>query len=1024
MKDSHHEILTLTNPTSRMFVVGAAIIAFVIVATLGFVWYQVAHYAESVQAKAGLYAQLVNEKTSSTLSLAESITLSLASRLPQADNRGVEQLKALFESEAIHPEGYLRSLSLVAEDGQVVASSFASDQGGTIQWKNFGSNEGFIGSLRLGPLLFGRHLTALTPQATPSRSALLPMIKQVQIGSSQSYFLVALINLEYVADQFESISRAEHFNIAMLSDTGEFLASNLGSKILPGSRINPLLGWWKLATTVEQGELAAHGFASTDVIGVYRASKNWPVVFIVERSKRDIYTNLPVGLIGVVLSALALCGIAVAGLLILSSGVRRTARHHTESQRAFSLAASSEKRKLAILQASQEAVVTVNSKGLIIEYNPAAERMFGSDIVRNTNIPIGQLVLPAAVRASRRNDILAYFEQGSRGKGAGRLEILASRQDGSTFPVEFTVSKLIDQGETFYTLTARDISERYRAEQMLKKSERRLKHALAAAGDGVWDLDVLLGKITYSSNGLGMLGYLDGTIDGSQNSWMALIHPDDLESVNSALINHLVGKSPSFSTECRMLCANGTWKWIHTRGAVVQRRANSGQPLRLVGTHSDISERKDAESDHAALLAKSWELTVQLNKAHEIELKVGSQIQRSLLVNSNQKSLKGLWLSSFNQASQGVDGDFFDVLSPDTHTIDIVAGDVMGKGVNAALMGAAVKMQLSRSMLELVTNALHSKELPQPTDVLASLHREITPHLQALDAFVTISYLRINTLDNTVTWIGCGHEEPTLCRSDGTLTVLQNEHPPLGVMNEIDFEQHTTAMMAWDSVFIHSDGVSDALLANGNRLGLVGLREGLSSLLGKHGTPAAVIHQLRKKLFGTGTVFTDDLTMIFATRVPLLPKFNREELSMALCDIANVRSFVATEATDAGLNSAQVAMIVLASVEVFTNIVRHTTGGFKGAPIELMSARPEGFLQIDFVFLGDPFIPPTTPTGLDYADLPEGGFGLRIIDAACDQVDYLQSPGVNTIRLRKTIYAETHTFAEEVNNLVTLSSVH
>ncbi len=1007
-----------------MFVFGATIIAFVIVATLGFVWYQASHYEEGVESKAGLYAQLVNEKNSSMLSQAESITLSLASRLSQVDNRGEEQLKALFESEANHPEGYLRSISLVAEDGQVVASSFEQDRGGVIQWKDFGSHEGFIGSLRLGPLLFGRHLTSLTQQATQSRSALLPMIKRVQLDGSQSYFLIALINLEFVANEFEAISRAEHFNIAMVSDKGEFLASNRSAKIAPGSRIKPMLSWWKLATIIDQGVLANQGFASPDAIGIYRASKNWPVVFIVERSKREIYANTPDGLIGVVLSALALCGIAVAGLMVLSNGVRRTERHHVESQRAFSLAASSEKRKYAILQASQEAVVTVNSKGLIVEYNLAAEKMFGSEVVRNKNTPIGRLVLPAAVRAERRNDLFNYFEQGSHGESAGRLEIIASRQDGSTFPVEFTISKLIDQDEVFYTLSARDISERYRSEQTLKKSERRLKHALAAAGDGVWDFDVLLGTITYSSNGLAMLGYIDGAIEGNQKSWMALIHPDDVEPVNAALITHLVGKSLSFSVECRMWCANGTWKWIHSRGAVVQRKASSGQPLRLVGTHSDISERKNAQSEHAALLAKSWELTDQLNKAHEIELKVGSQIQRSLLVNTNQKRLTGLWLSSFNQASQGVDGDFFDVLNPDSHTIDIVAGDVMGKGVNAALMGAAVKMQLSRSMLELVTDVLHSRELPQPTDVLASLHREITPHLQALDAFVTISYIRINTSENTVTWIGCGHEEPTLCRSDGTLTVLQNEHPPLGVMNEVDFEQHTTTMLPWDSIFIHSDGVSDALLSNGNRLGLFGLREGLTSLLGKHGTPAAIIHQLRKKLFGTGTVFTDDLTMILATRVPLLSRFHREELSMALSEIARVRTFVAAEAMDAGLSPAQVAMIVLASVEVFTNIVRHTTGGLEGAPIELLSSRPTDFLQIDFVFLGNSYIPPTTPARIDYTDLPEGGFGLRIIDAACDQVDYLQSNGVNTIRLRKALHEVVHTSTDEVNNLVTLSPVH
>lgn len=85
--------------------------------------------------------------------------------------------------------------------------------------------------------------------------------------------------------------------------------------------------------------------------------------------------------------------------------------------------------------------------------------------------------------------------------------------------------------------------------------------------------------------------------------------------------------------------------------------------------------------------------------------------------------------------------------------------DVMGKGVNAALMGAAVKMPLRRSLIELTTSAIVSGRLPQPAEVVRSMHREVSPHFQALEAFVTLCYLRIDMRTNTVTWVGCGHEE-------------------------------------------------------------------------------------------------------------------------------------------------------------------------------------------------------------------------------------------------------------------------
>jgi PAS domain S-box-containing protein len=1010
--------------TSRLFEVGAMTILLVVLATLSFVWYQFAHYEQNVRLKAGLYADLLNERISTTLSRAESDLVSLAARLSQTDNQAEEQIKNLFENARFQPDDILRSITLFTEDGRVLSSTGDSTKASSIAWPHLGSHEGFIGAVRWAPILFEKSSGSLSSDPASARSAVLPMVKQIQMTDSKTYFLVTLVNLEFVTRQFEPINVAERFNIAMASDQGVLWAANAKAKLAPGSNVGSKMAWWKAATKVDQGEISGRGLGSSDVVGIYRASRVWPIVFIVERSTSDLYANLPGSLIGVLVSALTLCAMSIAGLLFLFDGLRRTKRHHLESQRAFTLVASSEKRKYAILQAAQEAVITVNSLGFIVEYNPAAEQMFGSKIVGNKTTPISRLVLHADIRASRKNELIRHFERVRRGESPGRLEIMASRDDGFAFPVEFTISRLIDQDKLFYTLVARDISERHRAQVALKISEKRLKHALSAAGDGVWDLDVPSGRMTYSSNGLGMLGYRDIDVEASQRAWLALVHQADLDFVNTALITHLVGKSPSLSVEYRMLCADGSWKWILTRGAVVQRSVRSGHPLRLVGTHSDITERKSAENQYAALLGKSWEMSAQLRKAHEIELQVGSKIQNSLLVNSNQKRLSGLWLSTFNQVSQGVDGDFFDILCPGVNTIDIVSGDVMGKGVNAALMGAAVKMQLSRSMLELVTDTLNSNELPEPTEVLASLHLEITPHLQALDAFVTLSYLRINTLDDTVTWVGCGHEEPTLCRPDGTMTVLQNEHAPLGVMNEVEFEQRSMSMLPGDALFIHSDGVSDALLADGNRVGLVGLRDGLASLIGNHKSPGAILHQLRKKLFATGTRFTDDLTMILATRVPRNSTCHREELGMDLREIARVRSFVSAELMESGLSAKQIAIFVLASVEVFTNIVRHTTGALEGAPVELIAYRLSEFLQLEFIYIGNAFTPVGRPKNLDHEDLPEGGFGLRIIEAACDHVEYLHDFGVNTIRIRKTIRAQEIAREVPIDNLVTLSTLH
>jgi PAS domain S-box-containing protein len=557
-----------------------------------------------------------------------------------------------------------------------------------------------------------------------------------------------------------------------------------------------------------------------------------------------------------------------------------------------------------------------------------------------------------------------------------------------------------------YIVSVRDISERYLSELALAESSERWKLALEGAGDSVWDWDIPSGQVIYSTRWWKMLGYERGAFESSHSAWQALLHPDDNVFVMSQLLEHLVGKVPSFSAECRMRSQTGEWKWIHSRGTVVQRAKLDGRPVRLVGTHTDISERKKIEVERGDLLIQAHRLTVQLQQARATELSVGTQIQQSLLTTQKNRRLSHLWLSTFNQASQGIDGDFFEVICLSEQTIDIVAGDVMGKGINAALMGAAVKMQLSRSLIELTTGAVDLGRLPQPSEVVRSLHSMVTPHLQALEAFVTLCYLRIDVRTNTVTWVGCGHEEALLARSRGTFLALSNQHPPLGVLDTIEFVQETTAMTALDSVFLHSDGLPDAILVNGERLGVYDVRTTLASLLKVHKTPGAILSSLRSCLLGDGVRFTDDLTMLLVTRSDPGSAILRLELEVHLDSIAKVRTMVNEDAVRLGFSVTEASLITVAAVEAFTNIVRHAKGLLPGAPVEILSTRLQNSLQIELIYLGDYFKPAIDLHKPNLDEFPEGGFGLSIIQDVCDEVYYAHEAGVNTIRLCKFAVAE------------------
>jgi len=140
-----------------------------------------------------------------------------------------------------------------------------------------------------------------------------------------------------------------------------------------------------------------------------------------------------------------------------------------------------------------------------------------------------------------------------------------------------------------------DVTERKRAEEELRKSEERLRLVLEANSEGVWDWNIRTGDAYFSPRYSGMLGYTPEEFAKSYASWKDLVHPDDFERVNKAHADHIHG-SKEFCVELRMRKKSGEWCWILSRGTVVERDAEGGA-IRMVGTHVDITERKQTEEE-------------------------------------------------------------------------------------------------------------------------------------------------------------------------------------------------------------------------------------------------------------------------------------------------------------------------------------------------------------------------------------------------------------------------------------------
>ncbi len=143
--------------------------------------------------------------------------------------------------------------------------------------------------------------------------------------------------------------------------------------------------------------------------------------------------------------------------------------------------------------------------------------------------------------------------------------------------------------------THTDISDRKAAEAALRDNEERWKLALESTGDGVWDWHIASGREYFSKRLVEMYGFTEDELADRPEELDQRTHPDDLETMQRDRQAHFDGLTPTYSNEHRVQCKDGSWKWVHTRGMVISRDAQ-GRPMRMIGTHTDITDRKNAEA--------------------------------------------------------------------------------------------------------------------------------------------------------------------------------------------------------------------------------------------------------------------------------------------------------------------------------------------------------------------------------------------------------------------------------------------
>ncbi|MFO7558211.1 MAG: PAS domain S-box protein [Desulfobacterales bacterium] len=139
-----------------------------------------------------------------------------------------------------------------------------------------------------------------------------------------------------------------------------------------------------------------------------------------------------------------------------------------------------------------------------------------------------------------------------------------------------------------------DITAKKMMEDALKKNEERFNFAIEASDDGLWDYNFQTGESYFSPRYYTMLGFEPYELPQAYETWSGLLHPEDRESVETRILDHIDSNNAPFEQEFRLRTKSGQWKWVLGRGKVFFRN-EAGRPVRIVGTHTDISRLKETE---------------------------------------------------------------------------------------------------------------------------------------------------------------------------------------------------------------------------------------------------------------------------------------------------------------------------------------------------------------------------------------------------------------------------------------------
>lgn len=685
------------------------------------------------------------------------------------------------------------------------------------------------------------------------------------------------------------------------------------------------------------------------------------------------------------------------------------------------------------LAAIADGVITTDAQGRILYANPAAERVLKTDVT-------------SLLRRNLRDALPAAFAHGGADDPATtaperRIE-LRPDPDGAIV-LDTTFAPILDAsgGTIGHVLAWHDVTAAQSYENRLRSELETRQAALQSLRDALKGMlpEASLGNFAVSDDDLGAVAQLVAKLVQQReadrrtldNQMRALdehagvtIHDADhnviyanrkFSEITGYAIEEIMqhGGRPRSTADAlptsehyrEMLDTVSTGRVWH--GEIVDRHKDgspywvtttvvpcfddSGGPAQFISIRTDITPQRKAERE--------------LAESRQRELATGHAIQRSLLIGELPGGVRVADAASYSEPSEGIDGDFFTFTTYRSNCIEVLVGDVMGKGIPAALIGAAVRTSYNEVVAELLARSFGSGELPSPADILNGLHRKLTPRLIDLESFVTMALYRFDFDfgSGAIRYVNAGHTPGLLVRARGGVETLLGPNLPIGVLPGEHYVEISRPVGPGDALLVYSDGITEARDPTGEDFGEWRLREFVDAYAGS-GLPTGIFLQLLRRTVrefcGARGLSDDQTAVMVALNAPGdtdTPTPEVLDLPWDAARLEPLRRRVAAVA--APLGAEMVDRLVLAAFEAATNVTRHVAAPFPDATMSCRIARRGYTVVVELWYLGEPFQPPEDLQP-DFTGASDGGFGLYIMSQAATSVTHESPlPGVCCTRL-------------------------